>query len=75
MYKLVNSILVSKSMCKTIQDSKFLQLKCENLKEVRKNNRNRSDMICQNSKAGNFNAKISVIAYKQTTYTDQFTTY
>lgn len=39
------------------------------------NNRNRLDMICQNSKAGNFNAKISVIAYKQTTYTDQFTTY
>ena len=40
MYKLVNSILVSKNMCRTIQDSKFLQLKCENLKEVRKNNRN-----------------------------------
>lgn len=44
-------------------------------KRQEKNNRNRSDMICQNSKAGNFNAKISVIAYKQTTYTDQFTTY
>lgn len=46
-----------------------------NQKGKKKNNRNRSDMICQNSKAGNFNAKISAIAYKQTTYTDQFTTY
>ena len=36
MDNLVNSILVSKSMYRTIQDSKFLQPKCENLKEVRK---------------------------------------
>ena len=40
MHNLASSILVSKSMCRTIQDSKFLQPKCENLKEVRKNNRN-----------------------------------
>ena len=32
-------------------------------------------MICQNIKAGNFNAKVSVITYKQNKYTDQFTNY
>ena len=32
-------------------------------------------MICQNIKAGNFNAKISVITQKQEKYTDQFTNY